>query len=562
VRSVLRLHFGTGDGDWQGTDSRDLRVALGINGYILHPAVAPLRLDLDLRLAQLDNDNGGGRDESRVGLGGRIRLFPRGRYSAGFQLGRRYFDYSRGRDDPLATPADPDTVTQWRGWARARSGPLRGTTVSFERRDNDLLDPDLGGDRYDGQLVSWSRANRWLHNEISLERREREYGHISLATEDHSLRVTERARIAPDWSWTLIGFGIRREVTRTLAASSSTAENLNLRNRFVGRVRDRDRIDLTLRLDRSEPESGSITDGQTLTAFYRWMPTKAWDIGPFMGYDRRSADGMELEAPRAGVAVNWNHSGRHMDTLLSADGDFGQLRRRDDAGTLREKQTAYRLAAWLGQGKPVGLRRELLLEAVYDALRQRGPMLDLPDLGLGGELLDTEDRYRAELTLTHVNGTGQFESRTDWERFEVANGGEGGQTERYRSFLQFGSRHVNLQGEAGGSHVDASNAADQRLRFVGATAHWRPTAYLSLRATVRDDDREVNLAPDVDTRRYEAGLTFTFGQLRVEGYVDQFEQSIDGATPTKTRSFRWSVSSRFAGWMPWETGTKRRGVIR
>ena len=48
----------------------------------------------------------------------------------------------------------------------------------------------------------------------------------------------------------------------------------------------------------------------------------------------------------------------------------------------------------------------------------------------------------------------------------------------------------------------------------------------------------------------------------IEGYFEQIRRSVEDAPATTTRAFRWDLSSSFSGWLPWETGTRRRGVIR
>ncbi|NIM63429.1 MAG: hypothetical protein GTO30_17850, partial [Acidobacteria bacterium] len=74
--------------------------------------------------------------------------------------------------------------------------------------------------------------------------------------------------------------------------------------------------------------------------------------------------------------------------------------------------------------------------------------------------------------------------------------------------------------------------------------------------------RNLVAAPDIDGNRYEAGVTFRFGQLVLDGYAYESNERLDGGSERTHRGMIWSFSTRFAGALPIVTGTKRRGVVR
>jgi hypothetical protein len=83
-----------------------------------------------------------------------------------------------------------------------------------------------------------------------------------------------------------------------------------------------------------------------------------------------------------------------------------------------------------------------------------------------------------------------------------------------------------------------------------------------LRASYRADERQVDLGPDIDSERYEAGFDLRFGAFLLQAQAFETQEKLLGGMERSNRGVRWSLSRRFAGWLPVVTGLARRGAIR
>jgi hypothetical protein len=393
----------------------------------------------------------------------------------------------------------------------------------------------------------------------------RRYGAADLEIEDTTLNFEQRGDLAKVWQWQLSGLGIQRQVD-TGDGTGQATDAYRLRTQLYREVRGRDRFDLAGNFGLSQPRDAAAIETVGWSLFYRWRPRLNLEIAPFVSHARQASEDVEVTSPRAGIFLSWSRNAEAFDWGVGGRVSYGSLQRRDAATTLDEKTTGFSINASVGHGETKRLRKELEVEAGSNQLRsnQGEPITDLPDLGLPATVLGDEDYSRARVTLSH-----RWDSKTlsGWAQSSrrQASDAQGLQTydsDTLTTTLQFNTRRLTITGHAGTTRVDQAARTDQEVRFVGTRARWRPWRALSLRASYRQDVRELALAPDIDGDRLELGLDLRVGQTVLLGSLFETNERIEDGNERTNRGLRWSISRRLAGWLPIVTGTQRRGVIR
>jgi len=294
-------------------------------------------------------------------------------------------------------------------------------------------------------------------------------------------------------------------------------------------------------------------------------PKQGLEIAPFGQYAERSSDSLEVRSPRIGVALSWSRQAGVLDTLLSVRGSYGVVDQSDATQSEEETQKAFGVSGSLGHGQGKGLRKEIEFEAARNELRfDRNPIIDLPDLGLPVSGLGTEDFYRARFGLSHGWDSRSLGGWGEWNRRESSDGVQifDFESDTYTVTLQHAAPRYEIQASAGETNVEQGSLDAQEVSYQGATATWRPWRFLRLWGSYRSDTRELTLTPDIDGERIQTGLTLRIGQMAVDVSAFRTEQRPTGGPDRINEGTSWSVSRRFAGWLPIVTGSKRRGVIR
>ncbi|MDH3403201.1 MAG: hypothetical protein OES32_12760 [Acidobacteriota bacterium] len=545
-------------------EQQELRTSLGLNGFVIHPAVGRFRLGLDLLLTELE----GGRDldTDNTGASAEFSFFPRGSYPFSFFYRRQLYDYAGpAGEEPVDLRGAVENSEQWGGRLRLRRGPLRGTQVGWNHAAYDFLDAEARREIQNREFVDWTRSGARMRQRLRLEHRLRRYGTVDLEIEDVTLNVEQNGELTEAWRWQLSGVGIQRQVG-VGSDVERTTDDYRLRTRLYRPLRERDQLDFGGSLGWTRPQGSPSVESAAWSLAYRWRPRGGLEVAPFLRYARQAGGDLEVSSPRAGVSMSWSRSRETLDWLLGSDVSYGVLESRDGGESRDESRTGYSIRASLGHGDARRLRKELEIEAGRNELRlSRADLLtELPDLGLPAAALGDEDFYRSRVSLSHRWDSKWLSGWGEASRREASNdlGETSFESETLTAALQFGGRSANIRVTAGDTRVKQESRGDQDLRFVGVGARWRPWRYLSLSGSYRQDKREIVLAPDIDGARAELALEVRVGQTLVQGgFFETEERLADGGKRTN-RGVRWSVGRRLAGWLPIVTGTQRRGVIR
>lgn len=545
-------------------DQQEFRAALGLNGFLGHPAIGRFRLGLDLVMTEL---NGAGKlDTQRTGYSADLSFLPGGLYPFSLFYRRQLYDYTRPDEEetgPLVGVAD--TSTQWGGRFRIRKGPLRGTLFGVNHTGYDLLSIDAREEVHDREFVDWSGSRGRLQHHLRLAHSLREYGTVDLEIEDLTLNFEQRGGLTDIWRWQMSGVGIQRQVGVGTEPRRAT-DDYRLRTRLYRPVNERDQLDFNGELGLSRPEGRDSVESVGLAAAYRWRPRQRWEIAPFVRYARQTTQHQEVLSPRAGVTMSWSGRRGVLDWLLGGGASFGELESRDETAKRTESRSGLSVNASIGHGEAKRLRKEFEIEAGRNELRlSRSDLVtELPDLGIPGQALGDHDFYRARATLAHrwdskwLSGWGEWSRRESSDKVVVGDFS----SETLTSTLQYGSRKLTLQASVGETNVDQTLVGDQQIRFQGLGARWRPFRQLSFNGSFRDDIREFALTPDIDGGRVEFGVELRVGEIRVLASAFETRESLADGLERGNRGVRWSITRRLAGWLPIVTGTQRRGVIR
>lgn len=546
-------------------DQRNLELSLGLHGYVIHPALARFDVKTDLSIAEIDG--GRGLDSQRIGLGADLELTPRGTYPTRLSFQRERFDYSNlNEEDPFSLAAIPDTATTWSLRNRIRRGPARGLLSGWETSTIDFVDPDASDDRRDRQFVDWNRRFGEFQHHLRIEHRLRDYGAVDLEIEDTTLTFDERANLGEAWRWTLSALGIQRTITVPDAASGFGVDDYRVRNQLTRPVRETDRIDFQYQVAAVRPELGDDSLGHDLRLFYRWRPRETLELAPFVQYYRQEFDSRTVTAPRTGLAATWRGSLLRVDMVTTAQVSAGRTSTDfQGAGTIDQDEIGLSTSVTLSHGEAARLRQELELEVTRDDLSiGDAPLLDVPEFGLpiAGGLVQSS--RRARFTLEHRHGTFSVGGWTEWQLREITGDDldRNFESENLSVTLQASGRTWSILANTGQLMNRRDETGDQTVDFAGGSISWRPWRFLEIYGSYRSDTRELTLAPDVDGDRWQAGTRFHLGQLSFEGLVFNTTENLMGGPERVNSGFRFTITRRFAGWLPIVTAPERRGVIR
>ena len=539
----------------------ELVLSTALNGFLLHPAVGNFSLDVDL----LTQNNSGTQalDRDRIGYGANFNLFQRGKIPLNLFARRRHFNHPGLGDQGFASSYRvPDSSVLWGGRTGVRRGAFRGLTLEFDHLATDY--EDSSSQSHDRQLVDWSRSGRRFQHHVRVWHLARAYGVSDTRFDDLTATLSQRGMLAPTWDWNLSGSAFRREIS-TAGAPSVLVDTGNLGASVSHPMRRRDLLTLRATVAQVRPDATPGTFSYNLSSDYRWKLGPSWDITPGLAFTRLDRGTTSLQSSRMRLSATWNRHVGLLDTLLTATTSFGMIDSNDSTQTKDEQQVALGIAGSLGHGMVRRLRKEIEFEISRNELRLTAdPIEDLPDLGLPTEGLATQDRFRARVTLNRSWNRGSANGWFEWRRRQSTGdiGPPEVEADSYTGTLGYNARTFDLRGNVGQTVSTRAGAETQQVRFTGAHAIWRPTRYLDVRASFRDDKRMTRFAPDLDGRQFQTTVILHIGLLDVAVSALQFTNDLDGEIATTRRNLNWSIRRRFGGLLPIVTGTQRSGVIR
>lgn len=552
------------DGERQSRfDQRDLKLSLGVNGYVLHPAIAQFRLGVDAFLSQIES----GRvfKSNRTGYDASLSLFPQSYYPSRVWVRREIFSYANlSEDDPWTLFGVADTSTTWGGRFRLRRGPLHGTLFGFERTELAFLEADARNRIHEREFVAWSGDGKGRQRHLRLERSLENFGVSDFQLQTTTLTFDQRQQVGPDWRWDLSGVALDRGIG-VAGGGEVGVQSGHLHSSWVRNAAKSDDL-LTLIYDGGFASGGSDTVQTHLaTARYLWRRAKHWEFTPFFRLGYQEATDETIQSPQLGISTNWRRSHQSLDMSVSGAVSYLALRRSGGRSSGTDTLVAVSADSSLGHGDENRLREELELSLTRNNLRLAGETLNaLPDLGVPLAGTGTQDVNRVRLTFKRRWGSRLATAYGDWAHRSAA--GMRSETdfdlEVVTYNLQFTGARFGWLATAGQTVLDAARTGNQKSNFESISASYRPVRRLSLNASYRTDDRRLLLSPNIEGERAEAGLDLSFGAYRLQAKYFESNERLLGGSERTNRGITVNLSRRLAGWLPIVTGNRRRGVIR
>ncbi len=542
-------------------EEQDLGLSLGVNGFIVHPAVLRMRLDVDAQLSTYRSSRVV--DARRWGFRGNLAFLPQSLHPFSVYGGRQLYDYSHVTDeDPLNLIGLPDTATTLGSRLRLRSGPLRGTLFGYDQTWLRFLTPGARPGGQEQTFLDWARPSRSFQRHVRVERRVQQFGAVDFTTRDLTASTDLRGALSPSWRWESYATAIHRSLS--FAGSPPTAYDTARTSQKLIRTRGARGGALDVSYD------GGLTRGSGTASFqshslmvrYLWRPRDHWSVTPYAGYAFQAAGASQVRSPQGGVSGAWHRRKGKLDVSLNPSvGLLLSQHGGDTPGT--DSLLAFSLGGSVGHGGEDDLRKELETAWSRNQLRVAGQALtDLPDLGASLAGVGTEEAWRARAALRRRWGTLLVAAYTDWARREPSGGlaEASPSTDNLSHTLQLSGRRFNLTGAMGDSRVHA--AAPQRTRYAVSSLSVRPWHLLELSMSYRSDTRQLSLAPDVDGRRAEASAHVLLGAMVLQARGFLTTESVEALPKRTDRGLVLSLSRRFGGWLPIVTGAVGGGENR
>ena len=545
------------------TRHTNLGLALGMDGYIMHPAFAHFRLGADFLYTDTTVQ---GRDNKAIGLNAALEFLPTSRIPSRFFFADQQFDYfDLSFQDPLISLRSPDRNRNFGGSLNSRRGAFRGMTLAVRRTEISFLDPNSREDVQQQERFEWVRNFGRLAHAFKLEHNARQFGITELDYDDLVGSLDERRPLGERWTWNLNASAFRRK---------SISDGLPESRNFLGQMNNRFRRDLNtnewfeIRQRSVRSEQGNINSDMLhgLTLTWNRPLGRGWAIAPFADYSRLTGNIRQVTAPLLGLTTVWQGQGERLDGTFNASTSFGDVQTDLATETSSNRAIAVLLSGSLGHGVAQGgLRKEITVAVSRNELRLERELVDgLPDpvTPLGG--LGLENTFRARGSLRHHRNSRQFLFTGEWRLRESQDALTTVETSAQRLYgtLEYSAGQLQVLADIAGTEVERSLGQDEKLLGAGIRARWQPWRLVALRARYRRDERNLVLTPDIDSDRYEVGADVQLGQtvLRVGYYV--VVNRLEARDNTTRGNLIWSLSRRFGGLLPVRTGKARRGTIR
>jgi len=532
---------------------RDGFLSLGVDGYILHPAVAGFRLGLDTSLVQREGGTAFG--SRKLGYRGELRIFPTGAYPIYVHAARQQYSY--GDATPGSIGSIPDDITSFGARVRVRSGPLTGLVARAERLSLTLLGPNGGVESQQNQLADWAGGGKKWQHHYHLERLARTFAASRYRTDDISLLADETYRSAGS-QWTSSSQLIRRswssENTRGSSITALRVQNLFLRTLSSTR---------SWELQQSSGLTLADSSSQTHTFGVRYSLATRGHLAfaPFASIGIQTSDGLRVFTQQAGLSATWTAAKGPVSAVLSGSAASLVLQKDGNGGSPRDSLLTAGAGGSLSFRPRRGVDAQVETYVSRNELRKNGETIAASSVLVPTGGVGTEDRTQARLTLGRKWRPLGVHLYLDW----VAQTTSGDlqvnpySSETLSSSLQVTLRNFNVSMSAGRATLEQNRV--QELSFVTAAGRVRVARMLSVTGNYREEKRNAVGEPEVDGTRFEGGFSLQLGSYAVEPQAFVSTQGFAGLERSN-RGYTITIGRGFGGVLPILTGAQRQGVVR
>lgn len=543
-------------------EDQDMRLALSVNGFIVHPALAVFRVGIETAMTRYAQR--AALDNRKLGYRADFRILPQSDYPLQFFLSRRRYDYtSRPEGASFLLQNTPDQTSSLGARFRVRRGLLGGLIVGTDRTVVDFVERSARSEKVARGFADWSRAGRRLQQHYRLERQSRDYGAIGYTLTDTVVN-SDQSTLFGTWRWTAAANATRREIT-IRGRESGALDIARIQNRLFTAERGKTLWDFGWDAGYAGGANGGVQSHLLSARILREHKNGyAYQWTPFVSLGLQIADAFTVTSPQAGINASWTARRRGFDLGLSGGASYLVLEKSGDASeSTSESRLGYSAGFSAGHGSSSRWRKEIELSLARNRFRVAGESVgDVPQFGTVIAGTGTEDIDRARLTVGRRWNGASVQMYSDWSqrRAEGVFTSQPFTSTSLTQSLQVSMRHLSLLFSGGESVVETT--MDQKVRHLSGSAAWRPFRFLSLNTLYRRDRRETVFEPRIDGERIEGGMSVRLGEIYLNPQAFVATERLASGEERVNRGFTVSVSRQFGGWLPIVTAPQRRGVIR
>lgn len=549
------------DGGKQSYGEKNLRFSLGLNGYVLSPAIAAFRLSGDVLLMRLDGE--GGRRTTQLGGRGDVSILPQGAVPVQLYAGMQRYDFGKEISSPIYSSDTPDLGTTAGGRLRVRRGLLSGLLAGYDWSRLSFVEAGSRPQSLGTGFVDWVAPVASFQPHVRVERRDEEFGRVGYSFRDWVGGYDHRGPLPGGFTWQLSATGLDRE-TSWDAGASTTARTARVQSNVLRPTGAIGTLSIDYGLGYGSYSGGtpSVTHAGTV----RWVAGlgSGFTAGSAVTWSSATARDFSSDGPQVSLNGGWSGRSGPWSSSVGLGGDWLQQDQAYQGRRSRSSSWGGSASLSVAHESSSGLREELAVSAATHELKPAGVAeTDLPDLGTGFLTARTEDRQTARLTLSAPLGGVRTVVWGEVERRDTSEGFQNPVDYRFERETLSGSvlaGRVSLVVNAGNTRL--KNGIDQEVRFLGASLTLRPSTWLNLGGSYRLDRRHLTDSPNIDAWRAEALMGVVVGAFRLTGTGFLTEEKVADGTRRRNQGFTWSLSRTFGGWLPFVSAPVRRGVVR
>lgn len=549
-----------GDGT-SGYDEKELRLSLGLNGFILSPAVAGFRLGADALFLRITDT--GSRNTVQWGGRGDISILPQGAVPVRLYASHQRYEFAQETSSPVYSSGTPDFSTSAGGRVRIRRGFLSGLLTGYDWSRLSFVEPGTAPQDRGIGFVDWVVPVPRFQPHVRVERRDEEYGGFGYSFRDWVAGYDHRGPVLGSWTWQLSASGLDRRTSYDVGPSSTT-RTARVQSNLVRPVGPRGSFSIDYGLGYGDGSGGASSVTQIGTARYIVTFNRGFTGSSSVSWTSARSGDFSSDGPQASLNVGWSGQSGPWSSSVSLGADYLWLRQAQAGSVDSSNGWGGNAGFTLAHTSRSSLREELSLSAGRNELRPAGLLdRDLPELGMGIPVARTEDRGTARLSVSAPLGRvstslwGEVERRRNSEDFESP---VDYRLERETLSATVNGSRLGLAMSAGSTRV--KSLTDQEVRYVGASLTLRPSSWLNVGGSFRLDRRHLTASPETDAWRGEALAGMALGAFRLTGTGFLAEETVADGSRRKNRGFTWSLSRGFDGWLPFISAPVRRGTVR
>jgi len=537
---------------------RTLGAELGLQGFVVHPAIARFTLGLDA--SKLRYRQSVASHQTRLGFRLNAQLLPESVNPIELFAGRRWYQYAASDElSPLAYLATPESTTFGGARLRLRRGALAGLLLGLEATRTSFVEQRRPQEDTRG-FLDWSGSGKKLQHHFRLERQEHRFAVVDYRWQDLTANYEQHGNLAPELRWDLAAQALQRSFAYRGNATSFQLASLD--QSLVRQAPSGASQTLGYRGSFLAGEDAKRFTTHDLAFAQHLAPRGGFRLGFEAGLGWQEAQGSHLAAPRVGVSGSWERSFSVFRVLLTGAVAEGRLEGSQGGARFAQRYTASSAGVSLGAGEVQRLRVELEAGSARNQLRQAA---DLASSYPGGQLpewLGTSDARHARVRLTHQQAGFSVTAFSDWQRLSQGRLLQAtpvtGTTRTHT--MQIASGPLQLVGNVGSSRWQ--DGTDVALDFASVAGSVRFGRNVSFRGSHRIEKRHVPFQPQLDFTRSEASLDFSLGAFVASIVGETVSEQLEGGVQRRFKSLRWTISRGFGGLLPFVSAPARRGVIR